>query len=154
MLTGCDAQCLFKLIVFSNHGKAGPVDKVPEGLTAEKLNECHHRPGYCCSSLGFIWGGTFYFTEIMLLAMTPFHIVFFRVSIAATFMLAFIHLRGKRLPTDAASIRQFVVMGLFNNALPFFLHHPRSAIYHCRSGLDPQRVYSICDGYRGRADPQ
>ena len=72
-------------------------------------------------TLGFIWGGTFYFTEIMLLAMTPLHIVFFRVTIAATFMLAFIYLRGKRLPTDTASIRQFAVMGLFNNALPFSL---------------------------------
>ena len=66
-------------------------------------------------------GGTFYFTEIMLLAMTPLHIVFFRVTIAATFMLAFIYLRGKRLPTDTASIRQFAIMGLFNNALPFSL---------------------------------
>ena len=72
-------------------------------------------------TLGFIWGGTFYFTEIMLLAMTPLHIVFFRVTIAATFMLAFIYLRGKRLPTDTASIRQFAIMGLFNNALPFSL---------------------------------
>ena len=72
-------------------------------------------------TLGIIWGGTFYFTEIMLLAMTPLHIVFFRVTIAATFMLAFIYLRGKRLPTDTASIRQFAVMGLFNNALPFSL---------------------------------
>ena len=72
-------------------------------------------------SLGALWGGTFYYTEIMLLAMTPLHIVFFRITIAAGFMLAFIHLRGKRLPTDAASIRQFALMGLFNNALPFSL---------------------------------
>jgi drug/metabolite transporter (DMT)-like permease len=69
--------------------------------------------------LGFVWGGTFYFTEVLLLSMTPFHIVFFRVGIAALVMLAYIHFRGKRLPLDPASLRQFAIMGFFNNALPF-----------------------------------
>lgn len=69
--------------------------------------------------LGVIWGGTFYFTEILLLSMTPFHIVFFRVSIAAVVMLGYIHLRGKRLPLDPRSLKQFAIMGFFNNALPF-----------------------------------
>ena len=70
-------------------------------------------------ALGFVWGGSFFCAEILLLTMSPFHIVFFRVAIAALAMLVFIHARGKRLPTDAASWLRFAVMGLFNNALPF-----------------------------------
>lgn len=69
--------------------------------------------------LGVVWGGTFSLTEVLLQGMTPFHIVFFRVSIAAVVMVVYIHLRGKRLPLDAISLRQFAVMGFFNNALPF-----------------------------------
>ena len=70
-------------------------------------------------ALGFVWGGTFFCAEILLLTMSPFHIVFFRVSIAAVAMLVFIHARGKRLPADPGSWLRFAVMGLFNNALPF-----------------------------------
>ena len=70
-------------------------------------------------ALGFVWGGTFFCTEILLLTMSPFHIVFFRVSIASLAMLAFIHARGERLPTDGASWLRFGIMGLFNNAIPF-----------------------------------
>jgi drug/metabolite transporter (DMT)-like permease len=69
-------------------------------------------------SLGSIWGGTFFCTEILLLTMTPFHIVFFRVSLGALAMLVFIHLRGQRLPTNWQNWRWFLMMGFFNNALP------------------------------------
>ena len=70
-------------------------------------------------TLGFIWGGTFYFTEVLLQSMTPFHIVFFRVAIAATAMQVYLRIRGKRMPLDPISLKQFLIMGLFNNALPF-----------------------------------
>ena len=70
-------------------------------------------------TLGFIWGGTFYFTEVLLESMTPFHIVFFRVAIAAIAMQIYLRFRGKSMPTDSASLKQFAIMGLFNNALPF-----------------------------------
>lgn len=70
-------------------------------------------------SLGFIWGGTFFCAEILLREMTPFHIVFFRVSIGALVMLVFIHARGLKLPRDRRSWMNFAIMGLFNNALPF-----------------------------------
>ncbi len=70
-------------------------------------------------SLGSIWGGTFFCTEILLLTMTPFHIVFFRVSLGALAMLVFIHLRGQRLPTNWQNWRWFLMMGFFNNAFPF-----------------------------------
>ena len=70
-------------------------------------------------ALGFVWGGTFFCAEILLLTMTPFHIVFFRVGLGALAMLVLIHARGKRLPSDAGSWIRFGVMGLFNNAIPF-----------------------------------
>jgi drug/metabolite transporter (DMT)-like permease len=69
--------------------------------------------------LGLIWGGTFFLSEILLLEMTPFQIVFHRVSIAAIIMLIYITLRGKRLPKDRHSWFAMAIMGLLNNAIPF-----------------------------------
>jgi len=69
--------------------------------------------------LGLIWGGTFFLSEILLLEMTPFQIVFHRVSIAAVIMLIYITLRGKRLPRDRHSWFALAIMGLLNNAIPF-----------------------------------
>ena len=69
--------------------------------------------------LGLIWGGTFFLSEILLLEMTPFQIVFHRVSIAAIIMVIYITWRGKRLPRDKRSWFALAVMGLLNNAIPF-----------------------------------
>ena len=69
--------------------------------------------------LGLIWGGTFFLSEILLLEMTPFQIVFHRVSIAAVIMLIYITLSGKRLPRDRHSWFALAIMGLLNNAIPF-----------------------------------
>ena len=70
-------------------------------------------------ALGFIWGGTFFLSEILLQEMTPFQIVFHRVSIAAITMLIILKMLGKRLPRDFRSWRALAVMGLLNNAIPF-----------------------------------
>jgi len=69
--------------------------------------------------LGLIWGGTFFLSEILLLEMTPFQIVFHRVSIAAVIMVIYITWRGKRLPGDKRSWFALAIMGLLNNAIPF-----------------------------------
>ena len=69
--------------------------------------------------LGLIWGGTFFLSEILLLEMTPFQIVFHRVSIAAIIMVIYITWRGKRLPRDMRSWFALAIMGLLNNAIPF-----------------------------------
>ena len=70
-------------------------------------------------TLGFIWGGTFFLSEILLQEMTPFQIVFHRVSIAAITMLIILKMLGKHLPRDFRSWRALAVMGLLNNAIPF-----------------------------------
>ena len=69
--------------------------------------------------LAFIWGGTFFLSEILLLEMSPFQIVFHRVGIAALVMYAFIKFRGKSLPRDLKTWGVLGVMGILNNALPF-----------------------------------
>jgi drug/metabolite transporter (DMT)-like permease len=69
--------------------------------------------------LGLIWGGTFFLSEILLLEMTPFQIVFHRVSIAAIIMVIYITWRGKRMPRDKRSWFALAIMGLLNNAIPF-----------------------------------
>ena len=69
--------------------------------------------------LGLIWGGTFFLSEILLLEMTPFQIVFHRVSIAAVVMFCYIRLKGLSLPKDRSSWGALAVMGLLNNAIPF-----------------------------------
>ena len=69
--------------------------------------------------LAFIWGGTFFLSEILLLEMSPFQIVFHRVGIAALVMYAFIKFRGKSLPKDLKTWGVLGVMGILNNALPF-----------------------------------
>jgi len=69
--------------------------------------------------LGLIWGGTFFLSEILLLEMAPFQIVFHRVSIAAIIMVIYITWRGKRLPRDKRSWFALAIMGLLNNAIPF-----------------------------------
>jgi len=69
--------------------------------------------------LGLIWGGTFFLSEILFLEMTPFQIVFHRVSIAAIIMVIYITWPGKRFPRDKRSWFALAIMGLLNNAIPF-----------------------------------
>ncbi len=70
-------------------------------------------------TLAFIWGGTFFLSEILLREMTPFQIVFHRVGIAAIVMYIFLRMRGKTLPSSLKTWGVLGVMGLLNNAIPF-----------------------------------
>ena len=69
--------------------------------------------------LGLIWGGTFFLSEILLLELSPFQIVFHRVSIAALVMVLYITIKGIALPKDGPIWLALAVMGLLNNAIPF-----------------------------------
>ncbi len=69
--------------------------------------------------LGLIWGGTFFLSEILLLELSPFQIVFHRVSIAAMVMVLYITIKGIALPKDGRTWLALAVMGLLNNAIPF-----------------------------------
>ena len=69
--------------------------------------------------LGLIWGGTFFLSEILLLELSPFQIVFHRVSIAALVMVLYITIKSIALPKDGRTWLALAVMGLLNNAIPF-----------------------------------
>src|SRR5437016_10093070 len=73
------------------------------------------------AALGIIWGGSFYFFAIAIGELPTFTIAFLRVSIATVALWVVVWLSGLRPPSTAAAWRDFVIMGLLNNAVPFSL---------------------------------
>lgn len=71
--------------------------------------------------LSVLWGGAFFFTGVILRELPPLTVLALRVSLAAAVLLAVLRLFGLTMPRDARVWRAFLVMGLINAALPFFL---------------------------------
>lgn len=71
-------------------------------------------------SLSAIWGASFLFMRIAVPALGPVAMVEFRVALAALFLLAVAFLLKKALNVRA-HWRHYLVLGLFNSALPFLL---------------------------------
>ncbi|MGH1487207.1 MAG: DMT family transporter [Cellvibrionaceae bacterium] len=71
--------------------------------------------------LSFVWGGSFFFIEVALNSVSPFTLVFLRVSIAAIILMGFTYAQKQYLPKRIKDWYYFFVMGLLNNALPFTL---------------------------------
>ena len=71
--------------------------------------------------LSVLWGGTFFFVEVALVGLTPFTIVFLRVSIAALALLSYLVATGEKIPRDLKIWGLFLVMGILNNTIPFSL---------------------------------
>lgn len=72
-------------------------------------------------ALSLLWGGSFFFVEVTLSALSPTMVATLRVTIAAILLLAIIGALGIRIPTDGRSWRDFVMMGIINNVIPFNL---------------------------------
>jgi drug/metabolite transporter (DMT)-like permease len=72
-------------------------------------------------ALGMIWGGSFYFFAIAIGELPTFVVVFLRVSIAALALWIIVWLAGLKAPSTMAAWRDFLIMGLLNNAIPFSL---------------------------------
>jgi len=83
--------------------------------------------------LAALWGGTFFFIAVVVHDLPTLTIVAARVSLAAAALGLFAWAVGLRLPRDAATWRDFVVLGVLNNALPFALNVWSQA--HLASGL-------------------
>ncbi|OAP38369.1 ABC transporter permease [Sinorhizobium glycinis] len=68
--------------------------------------------------LGLIWGGSFFFARVAVAHVPPFTLVLLRLSLAA--IALHIYLRGNHglYPALAGRWREFLVMGLINNAIP------------------------------------
>lgn len=71
--------------------------------------------------LSFLWGLSFLFYDMALDGLSPIAIVFGRCGVAALFLLIMLRATGARLPTSPRLWLALIVMGLLNNALPFFL---------------------------------
>lgn len=71
--------------------------------------------------LSLLWGGSFFFVEVMLAALDPYSVVFWRVGPAALALVVVVRLTGHRMPGDREIWRDFAVMGALNNVVPFTL---------------------------------
>jgi drug/metabolite transporter (DMT)-like permease len=71
--------------------------------------------------LSLVWGGSFFFNRVLVVELRPFTIVFFRVGLAALALLGLLRITGQRLPRSAGLWRDFFIMGMLNNLIPFSL---------------------------------
>ncbi|MFD1695707.1 DMT family transporter [Roseibium aestuarii] len=71
--------------------------------------------------LGSIWGGSFVVAKVAVAEIPPLVLVFLRVLLAGAVLHLVLRARGLRFPTDRRTLRDFAVMGLLNNAIPFSL---------------------------------
>jgi len=71
--------------------------------------------------LSILWGGSFFFAKVAVRELPPLSIVLGRVAIAALALHLLVLATGRRMPGDLRLWRDFVVMGLLNNAIPFSL---------------------------------
>ncbi|NRG17399.1 DMT family transporter [Rhizobiales bacterium] len=73
------------------------------------------------AALSLIWGGAFLFAKVAVAEIPPFVLVFFRVFSAACALHILLRFRKIPFPTDAVTLKAFLVMGFLNNAVPFSL---------------------------------
>jgi drug/metabolite transporter (DMT)-like permease len=71
--------------------------------------------------LSLVWGSSFLFIRIGVEQLSTFQVVFVRTGIAALGLNLIVYLRGKRLPTDRAGIRDLFVVAIVNTVIPFAL---------------------------------
>jgi drug/metabolite transporter (DMT)-like permease len=71
--------------------------------------------------LGMIWGGSFFFARVAVVHVPPATLVLLRVGIAAFALHIYIAGRFDIYPTLRARWREFLLLGLVNNAVPHML---------------------------------
>jgi drug/metabolite transporter (DMT)-like permease len=71
--------------------------------------------------LSVVWGGSFFFAKIAVAELPPLSIVLARVALAAAALHLLLRATGQRMPGDLLLWRDFLLMGLLNNAIPFSL---------------------------------
>ncbi|MEQ8389610.1 MAG: DMT family transporter [Thalassospira sp.] len=71
--------------------------------------------------LSVLWGGSFFFTEIALTDLPPFTLVLCRVTIASLILWWVVLLRHIPIPRDPKFWGAIIIMGAFNNLVPFSL---------------------------------
>ena len=71
--------------------------------------------------LSLLWGGSYIWIEYALVTSTPLTIVFFRVFMAALFLLCFCLILKLSFKINKRLFLIFLMMSLFNNVIPFNL---------------------------------
>jgi len=71
--------------------------------------------------LGLLWGGSFFFTQIVIREIAPLPLVAIRVGLAATALLLFLVVAQQSLAPLRERALAFLGLGLLNNAIPFLL---------------------------------
>ena len=69
--------------------------------------------------LAGLWGGSFFFIEILVNHLPPLTIVTFRVGLAAIALWLIVLALKLPLPKTRQQWMALLIVGLFNNALPF-----------------------------------
>jgi drug/metabolite transporter (DMT)-like permease len=72
-------------------------------------------------TLALFWGGSFFFTAIVIKELPPLTLTLLRVGIAALILHITLGVIGQRMPMDRKIWAAFFVIGLFNNILPVYL---------------------------------
>ncbi|MEL6919799.1 MAG: DMT family transporter [Pseudomonadota bacterium] len=72
-------------------------------------------------ALSVVWGGSFFFVEVIIVALPPLTVVFLRVFLAAVALHIFLRVTGRAFPWRGPAWQVFAFMGLTNNAIPFSL---------------------------------
>ncbi|MDC6452207.1 DMT family transporter [Alphaproteobacteria bacterium] len=73
------------------------------------------------SLLGLFWGSSFFFVEVLLKYLSPFMIVYLRVSIASIFLILLIYIKGIKFQFTFNNFFNLSIMSLLNNIFPFLL---------------------------------
>ena len=71
--------------------------------------------------LSLVWGGSFFFVEVMLEAMPPMTSVLSRLLVGLVGLVFLLKVLGYSLKTIFEQWRSFSFIGLINNAIPFSL---------------------------------
>ena len=71
--------------------------------------------------LSLVWGGSFFFIEVMLEAMPPMTSVLGRLTVGLVGLVCLSKILGYRLGTLIEQWQSFALIGLINNAIPFSL---------------------------------
>ena len=71
--------------------------------------------------LGLFWGSSFFFVEVLLKYLSPFIIVYLRVSIASIFLILFIYIKGVKFQFTFNKFFNLSIMSILNNIFPFLL---------------------------------
>jgi drug/metabolite transporter (DMT)-like permease len=71
--------------------------------------------------LSVVWGGSFFFNEIILRELQPFSLVLGRTALAAVVLITIVYATGRKMPWSLGVWVSFAVIGVFNNVLPYSL---------------------------------